>query len=162
MEPPVPTPSPHLEATPWFSRSAGAPIQVVDFGGHHNLASCLSPQLPVLVRGLLPGCCLPCTFAVFTLLPPEKAFWTRLALRQPPVFKMLPEGRALPEPSSSPWAYGAQSVLLPCGLTSSTSVPCELGDNSQEYQLPEFTQTHIHRVSDAIQPPSKLQAFNKC
>lgn len=48
MEPPVPTPSPHLEATPWFSRSAGAPIQVVDFGGHHNLASCLSP---VFVRG---------------------------------------------------------------------------------------------------------------
>lgn len=29
-------------ATPWFSRSAGAPIQVVDFGDHHNLASCLS------------------------------------------------------------------------------------------------------------------------
>ena len=85
-----------------------------------------------LYGAFLPGCSLPCTFAVFTLLPPEKAFWTRLALRQPPVLKMLPEGRALPEPSSSPWAYGAQSVL-PFGLTSSTSVPCELGDNSQEY-----------------------------
>ena len=30
------------------------------------------------------------------------------------------------------------------------------------YQLPGFTQTHVHRVSDAIQPPHPVVPFSSC
>ena len=30
------------------------------------------------------------------------------------------------------------------------------------HQLPEFTQTHVHRVSDAIQPSHPVIAFSSC
>ena len=30
------------------------------------------------------------------------------------------------------------------------------------HQLPEFTQTHVHRVSDAIQPSSSIVPFSSC
>ena len=30
------------------------------------------------------------------------------------------------------------------------------------HQLPEFTQTHVHRVSDAIQPSHRLVPFSSC
>ena len=30
------------------------------------------------------------------------------------------------------------------------------------HQLPEFTQTHVHRVSDAIQPSSSAVPFSSC
>ena len=30
------------------------------------------------------------------------------------------------------------------------------------HQLPEFTQTHVHRVSDAIQPSSSVVPFSSC
>ena len=30
------------------------------------------------------------------------------------------------------------------------------------HQLPEFTQTHVHRVSDAIQPSHPLSSFSSC
>lgn len=140
---PVPMPSPHLEATLWFSKSAGAPTQVVDFGGHDNLASCLSPQLPdylCLYRASYLDALSPARSLLLPSFPqrrlsrPGSPSGSHLH-EYPPVLKMLPVGRALPEPSSSPWACGAQSIPLPCGLTSSTSVPCEPGDNSQELSL---------------------------
>ena len=30
------------------------------------------------------------------------------------------------------------------------------------HQLPEFTQTHVHRVSDAIQPSHPVVPFSSC
>ena len=30
------------------------------------------------------------------------------------------------------------------------------------HQLPEFTQTHVHRVSDAIQPSHAVVLFSSC
>ena len=30
------------------------------------------------------------------------------------------------------------------------------------HQLPEFTQTHVHRVGDAIQPSHPLDPFSSC
>ena len=30
------------------------------------------------------------------------------------------------------------------------------------HQFPEFTQTHVHRVGDAIQPPHPLDPFSSC
>ena len=39
--------------------------------------------------------------------------------------------------------------LQPHGLCSTSGFPVH-------HQLPEFTQTHVHRVNDAIQPPHPL------
>ena len=44
---------------------------------------------------------------------------------------------------------------------------CDLMDHSTpglpaHHQLPEFTQIHVHRVGDAIQPPNQVVPFSSC
>ena len=44
---------------------------------------------------------------------------------------------------------------------------CDLMDCSTpglpvHHQLPEFTQTHVHQVGDAIQPPNQVVPFSSC
>ena len=50
------------------------------------------------------------------------------------------------------------SVQFSCSVVSDSLRPCELQHCRPpvHQQLPEFTQTHIHRVSDAIQPSHPL------
>ena len=54
---------------------------------------------------------------------------------------------------------GAQSYPTLCN-----PIDCSMPGLCVHYQLPEFTQTHVHRVSDAIQPSCPLSspspAFN--
>ena len=60
-------------------------------------------------------------------------------------------------PFSVQFSSVAQSCPTPCDpMNRSTSgLPVH-------HQLPEFTQTHIHRVSDAIQPSHPVVPFSSC
>ena len=37
---------------------------------------------------------------------------------------------------------------------------CSTPGLPDDHQLPEFTQTHVHRVGDAIQPPDPLSSLS--
>ena len=39
---------------------------------------------------------------------------------------------------------------------------CSMPGPPVHHQLPEFTQTHVHRVNDAIQPSHPLISFSPC
>ena len=39
-----------------------------------------------------------------------------------------------------------------CGPTLCNPMNCSTPDLPVHHQLPDFTQTHVHRISDAIQP----------
>ena len=54
---------------------------------------------------------------------------------------------ATPNPIHPGWCSDAQSCLTPCD-----PMECSTPGLPVHHQLPEFTQTHIHRVGDAIQP----------
>ena len=49
------------------------------------------------------------------------------------------------------------SVAQPC-LTLGDPMDCSTPDLLVHHQLPEFTQAHVHRVGDAIQPPHPLSS----
>ena len=49
------------------------------------------------------------------------------------------------------------SVTQPC-LTLCDPMKCSMPGLSVHHQLPEFTQTHVHRVRDAIQPSHALSS----
>ena len=54
------------------------------------------------------------------------------------------------------------SVIQSCP-TLCDSLDCNMPDFPVHHQLPELTQTHVHGISDAIQPPHPLlspSAFN--
>ena len=56
------------------------------------------------------------------------------------------------------------SVVQPCP-TVCNPMDCRMPGFPVHHQLPEFTQTHVHRVVDAIQPshplsPPSLPTFN--
>ena len=58
-----------------------------------------------------------------------------------------------------PWLYKVQfsSVAQSC-LTLCSPVDCRMPGLPVHHQLPEFTQTHVNRVSDAIQPSHPLSS----
>ena len=53
------------------------------------------------------------------------------------------------------------SVANSC-LTVCDPVNCSTPGFPVHHQLPEFTQTHVHRVGDAIQPSHPLVPFSSC
>ena len=55
-----------------------------------------------------------------------------------------------------------RSVQFSCSVMSDAFRPHELSTPglSVHHQLPEFTQTHVHRVGDAIQPSHPLSSFS--
>ena len=57
------------------------------------------------------------------------------------------------EPPRSPFSSVAQSCLTVCN-----PMDCSMPGLPVHYQLPEFTQTHVHRISDAIQPSHLLSS----
>ena len=61
------------------------------------------------------------------------------------------------------YSYSAQfsSVAQSC-LTLCNPMNCSIPGLPVHHQLPEFTKTHIHRVSDAIQPSHPLVPFSSC
>ena len=54
--------------------------------------------------------------------------------------------------------YSLRSDQISCSVVSDSLRPHESRQASVHHQLPEFTQTHIHRVSDAIQPSHPLSS----
>ena len=52
------------------------------------------------------------------------------------------------------WIYSSQLVHFSCSVVSDSLLPhdCSTPDIPVHHQLPEFTQIHVHWVSDAIQP----------
>ena len=89
-------------------------------------------------------------------------------------YKFLPQGPK--EGWRGTWAFlgclllgqaeGDPSVQFNCSVMSTLCDPmdCRMPGISVHHQLLELTQTHVHRVSDAIQPPQPLlspsSAFN--
>ena len=63
------------------------------------------------------------------------------------------ETRILREFSSVQFSSVAQSCPILCD-----PMNCSMPDLPVHYQLPEFTQTHVHWVSDAIQPSHPLSS----
>ena len=47
-------------------------------------------------------------------------------------------------------------------LTLCDPMNCNMPGLPVHHQLPEFTQTHVHRVGDAIQPSSSVVPFSSC
>ena len=60
-------------------------------------------------------------------------------------------------PSRVKFSSVAQSCLTLCD-----PMNCSKPGLPVHHQLPEFTQTHIHRVSDAIQPSHPVVPFSSC
>ena len=56
------------------------------------------------------------------------------------------------------WKYQFSSVAQLC-LTLCDPMDCRMSGFPVRHQLPEFTQTHVHRVSDAIQPSHPLSSL---
>ena len=56
--------------------------------------------------------------------------------------------------------YKNESVQFSCSVVSDScdTVNCRRPGLPVHHQLPEFTQTHVHRVSDAIQPSHPLSS----
>ena len=73
-----------------------------------------------------------------------------LQSKRPTAFKI----RAIPSPP------GGSSVQFSCLVVSDSLDPMNHSTPglSVHHQLPEFTQTHVHRVSDAIQPSHPLSS----
>ena len=66
------------------------------------------------------------------------------------------------EPLGSPiFAIQFSSVAQLC-LTLGNPVDCNTPGFSVHHQLPELTQTHVHWVSDAIQPSNPIVPFSSC
>ena len=57
--------------------------------------------------------------------------------------------------------YRCCSVTKPCP-TLYNPMHCSRPGFPVHHQLPEFTQTHVHQVSDAIQPSHPLVPFSSC
>ena len=51
-----------------------------------------------------------------------------------------------------------QAFMLLIHVQLCDPVDCSIPGLPVHQQLPEFTQTHVHRVSDAIQPPHPLSS----
>ena len=59
--------------------------------------------------------------------------------------------------NSSVWVSSVRSVAQSC-LTLCNPMNCSTPGLPVHHQLPDFTQTHVHRVSDAIQPSHPLSS----
>ena len=62
-----------------------------------------------------------------------------------------------------PWLWNSQLLTQFSSVTQSCPTPCNTTNHSTpglpvHHQLPEFTQTHAHRISDAIQPSHPLSS----
>ena len=68
-----------------------------------------------------------------------------------------------PKVVTQPWGIQALSSVQFSSVTQSCLTLCDPMNRSMPglpvyHQLPEFTQTHVHRVSDAIQPSHPLSS----
>ena len=54
------------------------------------------------------------------------------------------------------------SLVTQLCLTLGNSMDCSTPGLPVHHQLPEFTQTHVHQVGDAIQPPNQVVPFSSC
>ena len=65
---------------------------------------------------------------------------------------------------TSPTVFPFFSIPFSCSAMSSTLQPrdCSMSGLPIHHQLPEFTQTHVHWVSDDIQPSYSVVPFSSC
>ena len=64
-----------------------------------------------------------------------------------------PAREQAPQPQGAQSSSGAQSCPTPC-----ETMDCSMPDFPVYHQLPEFTQTQVHPVGDAIQPSHPLSS----
>ena len=64
-------------------------------------------------------------------------------------------------PIADDWNQSVSSVALSC-LTLCSPMDCSTTGFPVHHQLLDFTQTHVHWVSDAIQPSHPLIPFSSC
>ena len=55
------------------------------------------------------------------------------------------------------WRFSSVAQLC---LTLGDPMDCSMAGLPVHHQLPEFTQTHVHRVGDAIQPSHALSSLS--
>ena len=67
-------------------------------------------------------------------------------------------GRFFTEPPGKPRSTVQFSLVAQSCLTLCDPMNCSTPDLPVHHQLPEFTQTHVHWVSDAIQPSHPLSS----
>ena len=80
----------------------------------------------------------------------QKGSWHFISSRKLEQVRTSLQG-VLPPPPSLQFRSVAQSCLTLCD-----SMDCSAPGLPVHHQLPEFTQTHVHQVSDAIQPSHPL------
>ena len=121
--------------------------------------------------------CGPMDDSLWAPLPMEfsrQEYWSRLPFPSPGdlpeprikpaslVFTALQEDSSPTEPSGKPFSkFHFSSVAQSCPTLCDPMNHSTPGF-SVHHQLPEFTQTHVHRVGDAIQPPHPLDPFSSC
>ena len=70
-----------------------------------------------------------------------------------------PKAKNSPWPSSSTEASRGFSSVQSLCLTLCDPMDCRMSGFPVRHQLPEFTQTHVHQVGDAIQPSHPLSSL---
>ena len=112
------------------------------------------PQVDKAPRGQGPACLLDLTSSLGPL-PGLRDYG--------PFFQLLRTSRLFPPSGSSSYCPSAQTALLNSSLQSrhpavsdSATVNRSTPGLPVHHQLPEFPQTHVHRVGDAVQPPHAL------
>ena len=104
-----------------------------------------------LDRPCLAGCCLMLKEFVPDPTVGPRPQW--LVLVDLILTSLLPNHGLLPLGSSVQFSSVAQSCLTLCD-----PMNCSTSDLPVHHQLPEFTQTHAHRVGDATQPSQPLSS----
>ena len=111
--------------------------------GSHSCPPLHQPVLPQFVHGPCSvwGTALPDRFLLATQGPPCRGSWSHFAASHIPTVPSIQ----------------FSSVAQPC-VTLCNPMNCSSPGLPVHHQLPEFAQTHVHRVSDAIQPSHPLSS----
>ena len=93
----------------------------------------------------------------------ESDMTERLSMHIPQSVLMTPKRKPTPVSTHSPLNLQPQPSIQFSSVTQSCLTLCDPMNHSMPglpvyHQLPEFTQTHVHRVSDAIQPSHPLSS----
>ena len=99
-----------------------------------------------------------CQTALFVGLSRQK-YWSGLPFPSPGDLPNRLSHRGIPSPGNDPLDYlvsqSVSSVAQSCP-TLRDPMNCSTPGLPVHHQLPEFTKTHVHQVSDAIQPSHPL------
>ena len=108
-----------------------------------------------------PSCACPLknvgeTLKEVLLAPPDEIVWSSHSKWLFSCYLFILLHQPLLHPHDYPIPLITSSIS--CSVVSCDPMDCSTRGLPVHYQLPEFTQTHVHRVSDAIQPSHPLSS----